>query len=89
MNDALIVFIFRKINELLVQMKTEMIFTAIKRVLLKTSIMKIVLISIVSLLFLNCNLENQVTIKIISIDSKTKIPRVNTFDTIEVNKEVI
>ncbi len=70
-------------------MKTEMIFTAIKRVLLKTSIMKIVLISIVSLLFLNCNLENQVTIKIISIDSKTKIPRVNTFDTIEVNKEVI
>ncbi|MEC4049004.1 hypothetical protein OX284_006160 [Flavobacterium sp. SUN046] len=52
--------------------------------------MKIVLISIVSLLFLNCNnsnLKNQITIKINSIDSKTKIPRINTFDTIEVNKE--
>jgi hypothetical protein len=30
------------------------------------------------------DLENQITIKINSIDSKTKKPRVNTFDTIDV-----
>lgn len=41
-------------------------------------------------LFANCNkksdFENQITIKINSIDSKTKEYRVNKFDTIEVRK---
>jgi len=33
------------------------------------------------------DLENQITIKITSIDSKTKQPRINMFDTIVVRKE--
>jgi hypothetical protein len=41
----------------------------------------------------NCNkktgLENQITIKINSINSKTKLPRANAFDTIVLRKEGI
>lgn len=48
----------------------------------------IVCISVVALLIFSCtkktNLENQITIKINSIDGKTKQRRVNMFDTIEV-----
>lgn len=48
----------------------------------------IVCISIMAFLISSCtkkpDLENQITIKINSIDSKTKQPRVNTFDTIDV-----
>jgi hypothetical protein len=33
------------------------------------------------------DLENQITIKINSIDNETKQPRINVFDTIEVRKE--
>jgi hypothetical protein len=46
-----------------------------------------------SLIFLNLscnkktNLKNQITIKVNSIDSKTKQRRVNFFDTVEVRKE--
>ncbi|WP_147298249.1 hypothetical protein [Flavobacterium aquicola] len=54
--------------------------------------MKIVIsISIIALLISNCgrktDLENQITITITSVDSKTKQRRINTFDTIEVRKE--
>lgn len=48
-------------------------------------------ISVIALLISNCNRktdsENQITIKINSIDSKTKQRRVNLFDTVEVRKE--
>lgn len=48
----------------------------------------ILLISLVTILISNCNrksdLENQITIKINSIDNETKQPRINTFDTIEI-----
>ena len=44
-----------------------------------------------TLLFVNCklkgNLDNQITIKINSIDEKTKKRRINMFDTVEVRKE--
>ncbi|REG96039.1 hypothetical protein C8P67_11111 [Flavobacterium aquicola] len=58
----------------------------------KISKMKIVIsISIIALLISNCgrktDLENQITITITSVDSKTKQRRINTFDTIEVRKE--
>ncbi|MBK0370178.1 hypothetical protein [Flavobacterium agrisoli] len=49
-------------------------------------------ISIIALLISNCSrktdLENQITITINSVDSETKQRRINTFDTIEVRKEV-
>ncbi len=48
----------------------------------------VVCVSLLALLISNCNkksdLENQIIIKINSIDSKTKQPRVNVFDTIDV-----
>jgi|APLak6261698768_1056241.scaffolds.fasta_scaffold47930_1 hypothetical protein len=48
---------------------------------------------ITALLFLNCDrkteLDNQITIKVNSIDSKTKQPRRNVFDTIDVRIESI
>jgi hypothetical protein len=51
----------------------------------------VVCISVLALLISNCNRktdsENQITIKINSIDSKTKQRRVSFFDTIEVRKE--
>lgn len=50
-----------------------------------------VCISILALLISNCNRktdsENQITITINSIDSKSKQRRVNLFDTVEVRKE--
>ncbi|MRX42021.1 hypothetical protein GJU43_22320 [Flavobacterium sp. LC2016-23] len=50
-----------------------------------------VCISILALLISNCSRktdsENQITIKINSIDSKSKQRRVNLFDTVEVRKE--
>ncbi len=50
-----------------------------------------ILISIIVLVASSCNrktdLENQITIKVNSIDSKTKLPRINTFDTIDVRIE--
>ncbi|WP_157813307.1 hypothetical protein [Flavobacterium sp. 5] len=56
--------------------------------------MKIVIsISIIALLISNCSrktdLDNQITITINSVDSKTKLPRINTFDDVEVRKEGI
>jgi hypothetical protein len=46
-----------------------------------------------AILILNCtkksNLENQISIKIISIDSETKKPRVNAFDKIELRTKGI
>jgi hypothetical protein len=54
----------------------------------KTKIL--VCISVIALLISNCNrktdLDNQITITINSVDSDTKRPRVNAFDTIEVRK---
>lgn len=51
----------------------------------------VVCISVIALLISNCNRktdsENQITIKINSIDSKTKQRRVNLFDIVEVRKE--
>lgn len=51
----------------------------------------VVCISILALLISNCNRktdsENEITVKINSIDSKTKKRRVNLFDTVEVRKE--
>jgi hypothetical protein len=48
---------------------------------------------ITALLFLNCNkktdLDNQITINVNSIDSKSKQPRRNVFDTIDVRIESI
>ena len=48
----------------------------------------LVYVSVMFFLISSCkkgnDLENQITIKINSIDSETKLPRVNTFDTIEV-----
>ncbi|PKB15357.1 hypothetical protein CLU82_0428 [Flavobacterium sp. 5] len=60
----------------------------------KISKMKIVIsISIIALLISNCSrktdLDNQITITINSVDSKTKLPRINTFDDVEVRKEGI
>lgn len=59
--------------------------------ILKTKI--VVCISIMFFLISSCNkkndLENQITIKINSIDSKTKKPRVNAFDTIEVRMRCV
>ncbi|MDR7209619.1 hypothetical protein [Flavobacterium piscis] len=53
----------------------------------------VICISIMFLLILSCNkkndLENQITIKINSIDSKTKQPRINMFDHVVVRKEGI
>lgn len=58
---------------------------------LKTKIM--VCISILALSISSCtkktNLENQITIKINSIDGKTKQRRINVFDTVVVRKEGI
>ncbi len=49
--------------------------------------------STIALVISSCNrkidLENQITIKINSIDSKTKLPRINAFDTIDVRIESI
>lgn len=57
--------------------------------ILKTK--RVVCIFIMFLLISSCNkkndLENQITIKINSIDSKSKQRRVNLFDTVEVRKE--
>lgn len=59
--------------------------------ILKTKI--IFWVFIAALLFSNCDrktdLENQITIKVNSIDSKTKQPRINAFDTIDVRIESI
>ncbi|TBX65196.1 hypothetical protein EZL74_12450 [Flavobacterium silvisoli] len=53
----------------------------------------LVLVYIITLVIFSCNrkndLENQITIKINSIDRKTKLPRTNVFDTIEVRIESI
>lgn len=56
--------------------------------------MKIIFWSLITaLLFINCDrktdLDNQITIKVNSIDSKTKQPRRNLFDTIDVRIESI
>jgi len=55
--------------------------------------MKIVLCIIMALLLSNCtkksDLENQITIKINLIDSKTKEPRADVFDTIDVRMQGI
>jgi hypothetical protein len=57
--------------------------------ILKTRI--VVCNSIMVFLILSCNkkndLKNQITIKINSIDNKTKLARVNAFDTIEVRMQ--
>ncbi len=54
---------------------------------------KIAMCIFIAHLILSCNsktdLENQITIKINSVDSATKQPRVNAFDSIEVRKEGI
>jgi len=51
----------------------------------------LVLIFSICLLNSNCDrktdLENQITIKVNSVDNKTKQPRLNTFDTIDVRIE--
>lgn len=51
----------------------------------------LVYISVLFFLISSCkkgnDLENQITIKITSIDSKTKQRRVNMFDTVEVREE--
>jgi len=48
----------------------------------------ILCVFLITMLTVRCakktNLENQITITINSIDSKTKLPRVNAFDTIDV-----
>jgi len=49
---------------------------------------KLICVFIFALLIFNCNKKSDpITITIHSIDSKTKLPRLNTFDTIEVRKE--
>ncbi len=49
---------------------------------------KLICVFISALLFFNCNKKSDsITITIHSIDSKTKLPRLKTFDTIEVRKE--
>ena len=49
---------------------------------------KIVIYISIALFFLSCNnktdTENKITLKLNSIDSKTKLLRANTFDTIEI-----
>ena len=56
--------------------------------ILKIRIIIVLCISVVGLLILSCvkktNMENQITIKINSIDSKTKQYRINALDTIVV-----
>ncbi|RMZ59392.1 hypothetical protein D1632_07045 [Chryseobacterium nematophagum] len=53
--------------------------------------MKIIVGFVIFFIIFGCtkknDLENQITIKINTIDSKTKQPRINTFDTIDVRKE--
>jgi hypothetical protein len=59
----------------------------------KTKFTRIILFFSLVLTLANCNrksdLENQITIKINSIDGKTKQRRVNMFDTVVVRKEGI
>ncbi|WDF65353.1 hypothetical protein [Flavobacterium sp. KACC 22763] len=49
---------------------------------------KLICVFIFILLFFNCNKKSDsITITVHSIDSKTKLPRLKTFDTIEVRTE--